>query len=271
MARRDAIIRDSIGLDYAKYATGAIAFDYEALLADTGYDLEAIRSIQSRTAVPVGAGSGSAHLREGRGRQSVRLLQGPPGVDLRPRGGASRLRRDRRGDQRKLRGRRRLPGRQGRAALHHRAGGLRRPRRRTARDRGEDTRLRGLRRRSDPAVRGPRALRRLPARARGDGLLQRLSLHALLGPRHRDAGQRAGRTGEAAHRTLSRRGGDDPRRRRQRDWHRPGARRGRSPSTASPSPPATRASRSPSPAGPTGPTCRATRRARSATWTASSR
>jgi cysteine synthase len=51
MARRDAIIRDSIGLDYAKYATGPIAFDYEALLADTGYDLETVCSIQSRTAV----------------------------------------------------------------------------------------------------------------------------------------------------------------------------------------------------------------------------
>jgi len=51
MARRDTIIRDSIGLDYAKYATGAIAFDYEALLADTGYDLEAVRAIQGRTAV----------------------------------------------------------------------------------------------------------------------------------------------------------------------------------------------------------------------------
>jgi cysteine synthase len=51
MARRDAIIRDSIGIDYAKYATGAIAFDYEALLADTGYDLEAVRAIQRRGAV----------------------------------------------------------------------------------------------------------------------------------------------------------------------------------------------------------------------------
>ncbi len=51
MARRDDIIRDSIGLDYAKYTTGAVAFDYEALLADTGYDPERVREIQQRTAV----------------------------------------------------------------------------------------------------------------------------------------------------------------------------------------------------------------------------
>ena len=51
MARRGDIVRDSIGLDYAKYATGVLAFDYEGLLADTGYDLEAVRDIQRRTAV----------------------------------------------------------------------------------------------------------------------------------------------------------------------------------------------------------------------------
>jgi len=51
MARRADIIRDSIGLDYARYARGAVAFDYEALLADTGYDLDAVRAIQRTTAV----------------------------------------------------------------------------------------------------------------------------------------------------------------------------------------------------------------------------
>jgi cysteine synthase len=51
MARRDAIVRASVGLDYARYARGALAFDYEALLADTGYDLAAIRAVQERAGV----------------------------------------------------------------------------------------------------------------------------------------------------------------------------------------------------------------------------
>jgi cysteine synthase len=51
MARRGEIVQASVGLDYARYATGALAFDYERLLADTGYDVEAARSVQRRTAV----------------------------------------------------------------------------------------------------------------------------------------------------------------------------------------------------------------------------
>ena len=51
MALRDSIMRTSVGIDYAKYATGALAFDYERLLADTGYDVERAREVQSRTAV----------------------------------------------------------------------------------------------------------------------------------------------------------------------------------------------------------------------------
>ena len=51
MARRDEIVQRSVGIDYARYATGAIAFDYERLLADTGYDLDAVRAVQARSAV----------------------------------------------------------------------------------------------------------------------------------------------------------------------------------------------------------------------------
>ncbi len=51
MARRAEIVRRSVGVDYAAYATGALAFDYERLLADTGYDLAAVRSVQRATAV----------------------------------------------------------------------------------------------------------------------------------------------------------------------------------------------------------------------------
>jgi cysteine synthase len=51
MAERDEIMRRSIGLDYGRYATGAVAFDYERLLADTGYDIESTAEVQRRTAV----------------------------------------------------------------------------------------------------------------------------------------------------------------------------------------------------------------------------
>jgi len=51
MGRRAEIVQRSVGIDYERYTTGAIAFDYEGLLADTGYDLEAIRAVQGRTAV----------------------------------------------------------------------------------------------------------------------------------------------------------------------------------------------------------------------------
>jgi cysteine synthase len=44
-------MRASVGIDYGQYGTGALAFDYERLLADTGYDLETARYVQARTAV----------------------------------------------------------------------------------------------------------------------------------------------------------------------------------------------------------------------------
>ena len=51
MAQRAEIMQSSAGIDYAQYTTGALAFDYEQLLADTGYDMDAARAVQSRTAV----------------------------------------------------------------------------------------------------------------------------------------------------------------------------------------------------------------------------
>jgi cysteine synthase len=51
MARRAEIVKRSAGLDYADYTTGTLGFDYERLLADTGYDLEETRRIQAATAV----------------------------------------------------------------------------------------------------------------------------------------------------------------------------------------------------------------------------
>ena len=51
MTQRAEIIRASLGIDYAPYATGTLAFDYERLLADTGYDVDTARAIQDKTAV----------------------------------------------------------------------------------------------------------------------------------------------------------------------------------------------------------------------------
>ena len=51
MATRGEIMQRSIGLDYNRYARGAIAFDYEGLFKDTGYDLDTARAVQARTAV----------------------------------------------------------------------------------------------------------------------------------------------------------------------------------------------------------------------------
>jgi cysteine synthase len=51
MAQRAAILRASSGIDYDCYTTGALAFDYEQLFADTGYDVASASAVQRRTAV----------------------------------------------------------------------------------------------------------------------------------------------------------------------------------------------------------------------------
>ncbi len=51
MGRKAEIVERSVGLDYGRYATGVLAFDYERLLADTGYGIEETRAVQSATAV----------------------------------------------------------------------------------------------------------------------------------------------------------------------------------------------------------------------------
>ena len=51
LADRDAIMRDSVGIDYQQYVTGVLAFDYERLLADTGYDIQRTQAVQGRTGV----------------------------------------------------------------------------------------------------------------------------------------------------------------------------------------------------------------------------
>lgn len=51
MAERSHIMQSSIGLDYAQYACGTLAFDYERLFADTGYDIAKAQQVQRHTAV----------------------------------------------------------------------------------------------------------------------------------------------------------------------------------------------------------------------------
>ncbi len=51
MAQRPEIMQASVGIDYAQYNTGALAFDYERMLADTGYDVARAAAVQGLTAV----------------------------------------------------------------------------------------------------------------------------------------------------------------------------------------------------------------------------
>ncbi|MEE0741570.1 MAG: 2-amino-4-oxopentanoate thiolase subunit OrtB [Emergencia sp.] len=51
MGRSNEIQRKALGLDYAEFESGSVAFDYEALMKSTGYTLEEVAKIQARTAV----------------------------------------------------------------------------------------------------------------------------------------------------------------------------------------------------------------------------
>ena len=51
MGRSNEIMKEALGLDYNEFESGSVAFDYEALMASTGYTLDEIAEIQGRTAV----------------------------------------------------------------------------------------------------------------------------------------------------------------------------------------------------------------------------
>jgi len=51
MARKNEIILKSIGIDYNKYETGKISFDYEKLMKDVGYCLDEVKEIQNEVGV----------------------------------------------------------------------------------------------------------------------------------------------------------------------------------------------------------------------------
>ncbi len=51
MARKNEIMRKSVGIDYDQYEQDFLSFDYERMLDDCGFSLEEIRQIQSQSGV----------------------------------------------------------------------------------------------------------------------------------------------------------------------------------------------------------------------------
>lgn len=51
MARKNEIMKRSLGIDYAEYIQSPLAFDYERMMAETGYTMDDIRRIQRETKV----------------------------------------------------------------------------------------------------------------------------------------------------------------------------------------------------------------------------
>lgn len=51
ISQQTEIMKQSVGIDYSQYETGVLAFDYERLMADTGYDVNTVCAIQRDTAV----------------------------------------------------------------------------------------------------------------------------------------------------------------------------------------------------------------------------
>ena len=46
MGRKAEIMLRSVGIDYSKFESGSIAFDYEKMMKETGYTLEEMQDIQ---------------------------------------------------------------------------------------------------------------------------------------------------------------------------------------------------------------------------------
>ena len=51
MARKSEIIRAAVGVDYKQFESGSIAFDYEGMMASTGYTLDDVAEIQHGFAI----------------------------------------------------------------------------------------------------------------------------------------------------------------------------------------------------------------------------
>ena len=51
MGRKNAIMKNAIGIDYSVFESGSIAFDYERMMNEAGYSLEEIQNIQESVSV----------------------------------------------------------------------------------------------------------------------------------------------------------------------------------------------------------------------------
>jgi cysteine synthase len=51
MNRKNEIMKKSVGVDYSKYEVEGLAFDYEKMMEDAGYNLEQVRELQLETGV----------------------------------------------------------------------------------------------------------------------------------------------------------------------------------------------------------------------------
>lgn len=51
MARKGELMKQAVGIDYSKFESGSIAFDYERMMKETGYTLEEMQQIQYSTGV----------------------------------------------------------------------------------------------------------------------------------------------------------------------------------------------------------------------------
>lgn len=51
MARKNDIMKSSVGIDYAQFEYGKIAFDFDRMMQETGYSLKEIQEIQNQTGV----------------------------------------------------------------------------------------------------------------------------------------------------------------------------------------------------------------------------
>ena len=51
LSRKNEIMKASLGIDFDTYVSSPIAFDYERMMADTGFTLDDIARIQAETKV----------------------------------------------------------------------------------------------------------------------------------------------------------------------------------------------------------------------------
>lgn len=77
MERKNEIMKKAVGIDYASFESGKIAFDYERMMRETGYTLEEIQRIQGETTV------GNTPLYELRNLTKLARIYAPEGKGAR--------------------------------------------------------------------------------------------------------------------------------------------------------------------------------------------